>query len=51
MGEFIISVDDFEQDLREFLENQEGTILGSTMVAAWNRISRKEGWHNEIRMA
>ena len=50
MGEWIISVDDFEKDLRKFLEAQEGSVLGVTMVSAWNRISRQEKWNDEIRL-
>ena len=49
MGIYVLSAEEIEEAFEEFLSSQEGEIHKDVLIEAWNKLSKREGWNEEIK--
>ncbi len=50
MGIYILSAEEIEEAFEEFLDSQEGEIHADVIVEAWNKLSKRYNWSEEIKL-
>jgi len=49
MGSMNLGAEDFESSFKEWLQQQEGNVTAEELAKAWNKIARKEKWHDRLQ--
>lgn len=48
MGIYVIDGEELKDDFLNFLQDQEGDVPADAVADAWNKIAKKEKWHDKL---